>query len=91
MSKVIVFSEAIRHSSASSKSIPKSSPTTFTRLFLHNMALQQKGVALIGVQHHHAHVASCMAENHLAGRVLVLPLDGTGYGTDGNVWGGRCL
>jgi hydrogenase maturation protein HypF len=45
----------------------------------------------IGVQHHHAHVASCMAENHLDGQVIGFALDGTGYGTDGNIWGGEVL
>jgi hydrogenase maturation protein HypF len=54
-------------------------------------ALQQKGLELIGVQHHHAHIASCMAENHLDGSVIGFALDGTGYGTDGNIWGGEVL
>ena len=54
-------------------------------------ALQQSGAKLVGVQHHHAHIASCMAENHLEGRVIGFALDGTGYGTDGNIWGGELL
>ena len=54
-------------------------------------ALQQSGVKLVGVQHHHAHIASCMAENHLEGRVIGFALDGTGYGTDGHIWGGEAL
>lgn len=41
----------------------------------------------IGVQHHHAHMASCMAENHLEGQVLGVICDGNGYGMDGAVWG----
>ncbi len=44
-----------------------------------------------GVQHHHAHMASCMAENDLDGDVIGIILDGTGYGTDGNIWGFEIL
>lgn len=46
---------------------------------------------LIRVQHHYAHIASVMAENGLKGRVIGLSFDGTGYGTDGKIWGGEFL
>jgi hydrogenase maturation protein HypF len=45
----------------------------------------------IAVQHHHAHIVSCMAENHLSGKVIGVAFDGTGYGTDGEIWGGEFL
>jgi hydrogenase maturation protein HypF len=54
-------------------------------------ALAQVGMERVGVQHHHAHIASCMAENHLEGKVIGLALDGTGYGLDGKIWGGEVL
>ncbi len=54
-------------------------------------ALTQKGVRLVGVQHHHAHIAACMAENRIDGRVIGLAMDGTGYGTDGQIWGGEAM
>ena len=51
----------------------------------------EEGIPLIRVQHHHAHMAACMADNALSGEVIGLVWDGTGYGTDGTTWGGECL
>jgi hydrogenase maturation protein HypF len=54
-------------------------------------ALRQEGMKKIAIQHHHAHIASVMAEKCIKNKVIGVSFDGTGYGTDGTLWGGEIL
>lgn len=51
----------------------------------------KKGLKVVKVQHHHAHIVSCMVENNIKEKVIGVAYDGTGYGDDGKIWGGEFL
>jgi hydrogenase maturation protein HypF len=59
--------------------------------YLSTVYAQKLGIPKLAVQHHHAHAASVMAEHNLKGPVIGVSLDGTGYGSDGAIWGGEFL
>jgi hydrogenase maturation protein HypF len=65
---------------------PEYLPTKYAK----ELAAKEK-LKLIPVQHHHAHIASCLVDNGIEGPVIGVSLDGTGYGTDGHIWGGEFL
>ena len=52
---------------------------------------RKRGIPFLSVQHHHAHALSVMAEHYISGPALAFVFDGTGYGTDGTIWGGEIL
>ncbi|MCP4552657.1 MAG: carbamoyltransferase HypF, partial [Bacteroidetes bacterium] len=59
--------------------------------YLSTRFAKELNLPLIGIQHHHAHIVSCMAEHQLDEKVIGIALDGIGYGDDGNTWGGEFL
>jgi hydrogenase maturation protein HypF len=66
-------------------------PDYLATRYAREMEAQDSAVRLVSVQHHHAHIAGCMAENSVKGPVLGVAFDGTGYGEDGTIWGSEFL
>ncbi|MCX5679455.1 MAG: hypothetical protein NTZ95_02115 [Candidatus Omnitrophica bacterium] len=64
-------------------------PGYFSTRFAEFYTLNAKRYVLYAVQHHEAHIASCIVDNNIKGSVIGVAFDGTGYGTDGNIWGGE--
>ncbi|HSK95529.1 MAG TPA: hypothetical protein VK891_02840, partial [Euzebyales bacterium] len=86
------FTEAIAHLSRLFEVTPRAVAHDLHPEYLATKhVLDLDGVDLVGVQHHHAHIASCLADNGHAGPVIGVAFDGTGYGTDGTIWGGEVL
>ena len=83
--------ETVQHLSRLLEIAPEAVACDLHPDYLSTRYAERLGLPLVAVQHHHAHLASCMAENGLDGEVIGVILDGTGYGPDGNVWGGEFL
>ncbi|MFC2066064.1 carbamoyltransferase HypF, partial [Chloroflexota bacterium] len=66
-------------------------PEYLATRYAKELAAKSDDITLISVQHHHAHIVSCMADNGIDTPVIGVALDGTGYGTDGNIWGGEFM
>ncbi|MFC1989054.1 carbamoyltransferase HypF [Chloroflexota bacterium] len=66
-------------------------PEYLATKYAHELPAKSAGIRLVPVQHHHAHIVSCMVDNGLDSPVIGVALDGTGYGSDGNIWGGEFM
>ena len=88
---LVFFRETLDHMQRFFRVHPQAVAHDLHPAYLSTRAAEEMGLPLIGVQHHHAHIASCMAEHRLEGPVIGVALDGTGYGTDGAIWGGEVI
>jgi hydrogenase maturation protein HypF len=66
-------------------------PEYLSTKYAKSLGAEHKELRLVPVQHHHAHIVSCMVENGVEDKVIGVSFDGTGYGSDGRIWGGEFL
>ncbi len=86
-----VFQQTIQHLGSMLEIKPQLLVCDLHPDYLSSHYAAQSGLPTMQVQHHHAHLAACMAENQLDGELIGLILDGTGLGDDGSIWGGEFL
>lgn len=85
------FGDTVRHMKALFRAEPELLVHDLHPGYLTTRWASMQDIPLLAVQHHHAHLAACLAENLESGPAIGLILDGTGYGTDGRIWGGEVL
>jgi hydrogenase maturation protein HypF len=85
------FSQTVTHLSSILEISPQLIACDLHPDYLSSRYAEDANLPLVRVQHHHAHLASCMAENVLDGDVIGIIFDGTGFGVDGTIWGGEFL
>lgn len=85
------FTDAARHLQELFRTSPELVVHDLHPDYLTTRWASMQPLPLLGVQHHHAHLAACLAENGEHSPVIGLVLDGTGYGPDGTIWGGEVL
>lgn len=88
---LVFFRETLDHMQRFFRIRPQAVAHDLHPAYLTTRAAAEMALPRIGVQHHHAHVASCMAEHRLEGPVIGVAFDGTGYGADGAIWGGEVM
>ncbi|UCD83497.1 MAG: carbamoyltransferase HypF [Deltaproteobacteria bacterium] len=66
-------------------------PDYLSTIYARNLLTLSPNIRTVAVQHHHAHIGSCLADNQKDSKVIGVAFDGTGYGDDGNIWGGEFL
>jgi hydrogenase maturation protein HypF len=89
---LLFFEESLRNLKSVYRVKPEALAYDLHPMYLSTQwALRQEGIKKVGLQHHYAHVASVMAEKGIKDEVIGISFDGTGYGTDGNLWGGEFL
>ncbi len=91
LSGISFFEEALAHLKNTFEIEPEVIAHDLHPAYMSTQWAQRQSLQRVAVQHHHAHIAGCMAEHDLTQRVIGLALDGTGFGSDGHVWGGEVL
>ncbi len=85
------FRRTIEHLSTVLEITPTTAACDLHPDYLSSVHAVESGLPVVTVQHHHAHMAACMAENGLEGETIGIVFDGTGLGDDGTIWGGEFL